>query len=196
MNHPTPTVRDVNAAWLAIKEWYAALQTSAKKIDLNTPGSSVNNLYLWCRRWHINTAGMDAICIKHNINVQEMKAYAEKYLNVKRFGCDVPVMSVLHSRTDSKAGSCLRNIDLHKPMGLESGMYKVLYDYPLNGKVVKDHALTETTTLMQLLQLCAVDYRDIYASPQEIWGCSMESLWFEGVDVDQALKTIELSMGS
>jgi hypothetical protein len=103
------------------------------------------------------------------------------------------------------------------PLNLPAGEYTFLYRYPLSTEAKFTHALTSETSAIDLLTICAEDYRRIYREEDSdgdgpgnvpglfnrarshgkygIWAHGFGDLFLEGVQVRDD-KTVSFSIGS
>lgn len=101
------------------------------------------------------------------------------------------------------------------PLHIPAGEYTFTYDYPLENEVEFKHRLTEATSILDILELAAKDYQQIYDEEDEsesadptpdgallnrgeshgkhgIWGHGIEDLVFEGVYVKNFAVTFDI----
>jgi hypothetical protein len=106
-----------------------------------------------------------------------------------------------------------------EPIGIPSGEFTFIYDYPLSTEAKFKHELGLYTSIIDILLEARADYRAIYAiedaatgvavgtiagmvnraqssGPFGVWGHVISDLYFEGVDIDLVTRRITFSMGS
>jgi hypothetical protein len=103
-------------------------------------------------------------------------------------------------------------------LGIKGGEYTFKYTYPLSTTAEFKHVVTEEASIIDILVRARLDYENIYQIEEQedgspgmipgmlnrrksngaygIWGHVLSDLYFEGVIVDEAEKTISFHIGS